>query len=86
MIAQTQEIPRNGYTVEEFAQRYRISAMCIYRQIKSGKLKAIKVAPGSRRGLRITPEGEAAWLAAIAYKEGDIAAYPRRQAEGRAAA
>ena len=75
---------RGGYTVKEFAQRYDVVDMTIYREINSGRLKAIKVGLGNRRGLRITPHAETEWLRLAAYQPGSIApdgGRPRKNAK-----
>jgi excisionase family DNA binding protein len=59
---------RGSFTVEEMAARHRVSRVTIYRALKSGALQAVRIGgSGERRGLRITPAAEAAWIADNVY-------------------
>lgn len=57
----SQPVDRNGYGIAEVAERNNTSPSTIYREIKSGRLRARKL--GSRT--LITRDDEAAWLTGL---------------------
>jgi excisionase family DNA binding protein len=50
---------QDAYTVNEFAERWRLTPDTIYAKIKSGELPAVRI---TKRGVRILRAGEQAWL------------------------
>jgi excisionase family DNA binding protein len=50
---------QHSYTVNEFAERWRLCPDVVYSLIKSGRLPAIRV---TQRGVRILRAGEQQWM------------------------
>ena len=64
------DVGRSIWTPAEVAERAGVCVDLIYKNIRAGKLKAIKVGLGQRYGLRIRPEDEQAWLETLAEEVG----------------